>query len=84
MKRINTLLALFTCFAFSFQSNAQTTINDTLIIDGLSRNYILYEPAIYDGSVAVPLVINMHGYTSNSVQQMFYGDFKNLQMSIIF
>lgn len=78
MKRINTLLALFTCFAFSFQSNAQTTINDTLIIDGLSRNYILYEPAIYDGSVAVPLVINMHGYTSNSVQQMFYGDFKNL------
>ena len=78
MKKIHTLLALFTCFACSFQSEAQTTINDTLVINGLSRNYILYKPAIYTGSVAVPLVINMHGYGSNSVQQMFYGDFKPL------
>jgi polyhydroxybutyrate depolymerase len=78
MKKIHTLIALLFCFAFSFQSEAQTTINDTLVIDGLSRNYILYQPAIYDGSIAVPLVINMHGYGSNSVQQMFYGDFKPL------
>jgi polyhydroxybutyrate depolymerase len=76
MKKIHTLLTLFICFAFSLQSEAQTTIYDTLVIDGLSRNYILYEPAIYDGSVAVPLVINLHGYGSNSSQQLFYGDFR--------
>lgn len=57
---------------------AQSVFNDTLMIDGISRNYILYQPAIYDGSQAVPLVINMHGYGSNSTQQALYGNFNNL------
>jgi polyhydroxybutyrate depolymerase len=35
-------------------------------------------PAAYDGTKDVPLVFNIHGFGSNAVQQMAYGDFKPL------
>lgn len=44
--------------------------------DGIQRSYRVYEPAIYDGSEAVPLIINLHGYTSNAFEQEVYGDFR--------
>ena len=78
MKKILTFVFILAFASFLNQATAQTTINDTLTINGISRNYILYQPALYDGSIAVPLVINMHGYGSNSSQQMLYGNFKNL------
>jgi len=43
---------------------------------GLSREYILYVPAGYTGNTAVPLVFNLHGYTSNNLEQLFYADFR--------
>lgn len=54
---------------------AQTTTG-TIMHDGIERNYRLYVPSIYDGSEAVPLVLNLHGYTSNAWQQESYGDFR--------
>jgi polyhydroxybutyrate depolymerase len=54
---------------------AQTTTG-TIMHDGIERNYRLYVPSIYDGSEAVPLVFNLHGYTSNAFQQEAYGDFR--------
>jgi polyhydroxybutyrate depolymerase len=36
-------------------------------VDG--RDVNIYVPASYDGSTAVPLVVDMHGYTSNNVEQ---------------
>lgn len=56
--------------------SAQQTINGSLEHDGLERTYILYVPSSYDGSEAVPLVINFHGRTSNALSQMNYGDFR--------
>lgn len=69
---------LFILGSLSGLSFAQNTILDTLTIDGLERNYYLYVPAAYDGTTAVPLVINLHGYGSNAAQQNLYGDFKPL------
>lgn len=56
----------------------QQTINATITHDGLQRSYILYVPASYSPSTAVPLLFNFHGYTSNASQQMFYGDFRSI------
>lgn len=73
MKKIYCILFLF----FSvFQVNAQTTVIDSIFHDGLWRNYRLYVPAIYTGTSSVPLVLNLHGYTSNASEQEFYGDFR--------
>lgn len=54
---------------------AQTTITDSIYCGGQYRSYILYVPAIYNASHATPMVINMHGYTSNAQQQQYYGNF---------
>ena len=51
---------------------------ETLDFQGQARTYQLYVPAGYDGTRAVPVVFNFHGYGSNALQQMVYGDFKPL------
>jgi polyhydroxybutyrate depolymerase len=65
------ILISFSCFS-------QQTINGTIVHDGIVRSYKLYIPSIYSGNTAVPLLFNFHGYTSNSNEQMFYGDFRNI------
>lgn len=55
---------------------AQTTVNGSFVHNGLTRTYSFYVPAIYDGTQAVPLILNLHGYTSNGAQQSAYGNFK--------
>lgn len=55
---------------------AQQTLDLTMNYGGRTRQYLLYIPAIYDGSEPVPFLFNLHGYTSNNGQQNFYGDFK--------
>jgi polyhydroxybutyrate depolymerase len=67
------LTALMACASLC---NAQGIIDASIMHDGLTRTYRLYVPASYSASVPVPLVLNLHGYTSNNVQQEFYGDFR--------
>lgn len=74
MKGILSLL-IVSCGLFAF---AQTTVLDTMTINGLQRDFLLYVPEVYTGTTAVPLVINMHGYGSNASEQNLYGNFKNL------
>jgi len=62
----------------SFSSFSQQTINGTIVHDGIVRSYKLYIPSIYSGNMAVPLLFNFHGYTSNSNEQMIYGNFRNI------
>ena len=44
--------------------------------DGQTRTYQLYVPRAYDGTRNVPVVFDFHGFGSNAVQQMAYGNFK--------
>lgn len=55
---------------------AQNTIEATLVHGGLTRSYRIYVPATYSAATPVPLVLNLHGYSSNNIQQEFYGDFR--------
>ena len=75
MRYITVLLLLV---GGTFSSFSQQTINASITHDGIQRDYILYIPELYDGSTAVPLVFNFHGYGSNAAQQMFYGDFRDI------
>jgi polyhydroxybutyrate depolymerase len=51
---------------------------ETFDFEGQARTYQLYVPAAYDGTRPVPVVFNFHGYGSNAVQEMIYGNFKPL------
>lgn len=57
---------------------AQSTINGAILHGGLARDYILYVPAPYVPGTPVPLVLNLHGYTSDNLQQLYYGDFRSI------
>lgn len=69
------LASIFALF-LAANSFGQQTINAMIMHGGIQRDYILYVPANYTGSESVPLLFNFHGYTSNALQQMWYGDFR--------
>jgi polyhydroxybutyrate depolymerase len=46
--------------------------SDSFVVDGVYRNYILYLPAGYNASSHYPLVLSLHGYTSNASQEELY------------
>jgi polyhydroxybutyrate depolymerase len=51
-------------------------VDDDFLYDGAIRTFRLYIPVAYDPSQSVPLVLNLHGYGSNNLEQEFYGDFR--------
>ncbi len=73
MKYRNATLLLFCANSFAF---SQQTIVDTVTHAGLDRQYIIYVPGSYTPGTPAPLVLNFHGYGSNALEQMFYGDFR--------
>lgn len=70
IKHILTIALLHICTL-----HAQTTIVDSIFVGGQYRNYRAYIPAAYDGSEAVPLLFNLHGYSSDNFGQALYANF---------
>lgn len=68
IKTFSTILALLATSALT----AQTTLTGTITHNGLQRDYRLYVPAGYNPANAAPLVLNLHGFTSNALEQEFY------------
>ena len=77
LTRFLSLIFLLALLAAPAASRAQTTIIRTIQAGGLTREYRLYVPAIYTRTTnAVPLLLNLHGYGSNNLEQENYGDFR--------
>ena len=69
---------LYILFFFPLSLFGQETINDSILVNGDYRHFITYIPSIYHPSQITPLVFNLHGRTSNSFEQMWYGDFRDI------
>ena len=54
---------------------SQIVTNETLIHNNIERSYLLYVPSNYTGVNSVPLVLNLHGYSSNAGEQLLYSEF---------
>ncbi len=70
--RFSGYLFILTFWINTVFSQSGTTIIDSIYSPysgGNYRSYRLYIPPIYSGSVSVPLILNLHGYTSNAYQQ---------------
>ena len=50
--------------------------SQTLVHDGVIREFLLYVPASYDGSTSVPLVFNFHGNGGTSDAHMSVADMR--------
>lgn len=66
-----TLVLTFTIMGVSAQK-----IDGSFIHNGVNRTYFYYISANYQPNNAVPLIINLHGHTSNNEQQELYTNFK--------
>lgn len=73
MHRFFFFLAL--CLAIPAYSQ---TVTGTIQSGGLTREYRLFIPSAYNGTTAVPLVLNLHGYGSNNFEQDLYANFWSL------
>ena len=73
MKKIITLLSIIPYLIIS-----QEVTTETMLYNGIERSYILYVPESYSENTTTPLVLNLHGYSSNAGQQMVYSDFYNI------
>lgn len=56
---------------------AQTSIG-TLEHDNISRSYRIHLPPDFDPQESLPLVFNLHGFTSNAFQQEAYSEMNNV------
>lgn len=64
-------LPLFAAYVLSLSSLfAQQTLNETIDVNGVSRSYIVYIPATYDGSASTPVMFNFHGFTQQARNHM--------------
>ncbi len=77
IKSMKSITFTFLIFFLALAVSAQSTVH-TIQHGGLTRSYRLYVPSSYNANTAVPLVFNLHGYTSNAQQQEVYGDFRGI------
>lgn len=73
MKKLLYILFIASIPLFSM---AQQTINYTITVNSVQREFILYVPASYNGSTSVPLVFSFHGLGGNAQAQMEEHDFR--------
>lgn len=55
---------------------AQQTINYSILVDSVQRDFILYVPASYNGNTSTPLVFSFHGLGGSAQMQMQDQDFR--------
>lgn len=61
-----------------YRTRETGTFTKGIDVNDIQREYILYVPEIYDSNIAVPLVLNFHGYTQSALYQMSFGDMRTI------
>lgn len=70
------LIIILIIVSLPFLTKAQQTINYSILVDSVKREFILYVPSSYNGNTKVPLVFSFHGLGGNAQGQMEEHDFR--------
>ena len=60
------------------------TSTQTILYDGINREYLLYIPDSYDGKISTPLMLNFHGFGNSASEHMIEADMRSLAESDTF
>lgn len=71
MKSIS-LFFLCMCASLFYTLSAQEILSKSLMHDGVLREYRLALPSDFEARQPLPLIVNMHGLGSNSLEQLLY------------
>ena len=74
MMKKKTILSILILLVLSNSGHCQSYISQTLQYDGETRQYEIYVPEIYNGTVSVPLVFSFHGGSGTAAEQIGIGD----------
>lgn len=66
----NIMIAVLLSTTSVLYSQSGVVHSRSVEVQNLTRSYLLYVPAAYEGQEAWPLVINYHGHQSNATNQM--------------
>lgn len=77
MKTIGSL-SFIVSLLIGLTGNSQNLVSGSIQHGGITRTFQYYVPAIYNSNTSVPLVLNLHGYTSNASQQAAYTKFHEI------
>ena len=58
---------------YSFNNNVESIVHD-----GINREYVLYIPDSYDGTSSIPLMLNFHGFGGSASDYMQEADMRSL------
>ena len=67
---------IYLILIISIQSFAQDLIIETINYDGNLREYSIYVPPSYDGSISVPLLFNFHGGAGDIIGHLYTSDMR--------
>ena len=81
MKKVKLSLVVF---LLPLLALAQQTINYTITVDSVQREFILYVPSSYTANSSSPLVLSYHGLGGNAQAQMDDHDFRPIADSVGF
>lgn len=71
-----TIALIFFLLLTAENAITQNTILGSFMHGGLQRAYRVYVPPAYNPTLSAPLIINLHGYGSNNIEQELYTNFK--------
>jgi len=73
MKNLLLFILFFSVFIRAAES--QTTVTDSMMSGGIMRHYHVYLPTNYASGSSRPLIIYLHGYSSNATTEQIYTNF---------
>ena len=61
-----------------YSNNNNNNNTQSIVHDGVNREYVLYIPNSYDGTSSVPLLLNFHGFGGSASDYMQEADMRSL------
>ena len=65
-------------FVISCSTKDESFSAETIVHDGIPREYIIFFPEKYDNNIKIPLMLNFHGGSGTASEHVYLSDMRSL------